>query len=88
MRDLGEPGREVVVSTSAHVWGGGRDEEGFVALWGKGATKALSDVAVLEWSGAVVSPLPFAVAAWIVPSAGAPCAQVVNFINRERWGRR
>lgn len=88
MRDLGELGREAVVSTSAHMWGGGRDEEGSIVLWAKRVTNAVSDVAVLEWSGAVFSPLPFAVAARIVPSPGAPCAQVVNFINGERRGRR
>lgn len=57
-------------------------------LWGKRVTNAVSDMAVLEWSGAVSSPLPFAVAAWIVPSPGAACAQVVDFINRERRERR
>lgn len=39
-------------------------------------------MAVFEWSVAVFSPLFFVVA--MVPSAGHPCAQVVNF----RDGRR
>lgn len=57
--------------------------EGSVVLWGKRVTNAISDMAVFEWSGAVFSPLPFAVAVQIVPSPGAPCAQLVNFTNRE-----
>ena len=43
-------------------------------------------MAGFEQSGAVFSPVPFAVAVRIIPSPGAPCAQLVNFINRERRG--
>lgn len=75
--------REVVISISAQ----GQDGGGSVVLQGKRMTNTVSATAVFEWSRAVRSPLPFAVAVWIVPS-GAPCAQVVNGINRERQGRR
>lgn len=85
----GELGRGAVVSTSAHVWGGGGgDEEGSIVLWGKRVTNTVSVMAVFEWPGPVFSSLPFAVAVQIVPSPDAPCAQLVNFVNGERQGRR
>lgn len=49
-------------------------------------TRAVSDMAVFEQSGALFSPLPFAIAAQIILSLGVSCAQLVNFIIRERRG--
>lgn len=75
----------MISSSSAPVRGEG-EAEGSV-LWRRVAY-AMSRTAMFEWSGAVFSPLLFAVAVRIVLAAGAPCVKLVNLINRESPGRR
>lgn len=76
----------MISSSSAPVRGEG-EAEGSV-LWRRRVAYAMSRTAVFEWSGAVFSPLLFAVAVRIVLAAGASCVKLVNLINRESLGRR